>query len=193
MHTFGMNETSDLDWPSRLMLIAQAHGGYVTYRAAAEAGLTIGWLSSLTKRGVLERKGHGLYRISEWPVDEYDSLREAVLWARGQAVVGGETALHLWGLGEGVPRTVDLLITPPYRPRKVAPGAVRIRRRPRRFTSAEQVHAVPTLSTEEAIADAIEIGAPQRSLERAIEQALARELISKRAAAHLLVALDARK
>lgn len=180
-------------WPVRLMLIAEAHAGFVPYGEAAAAGLSIAWLTSLTKRGLLEHRSHGLYRVPEWPVDEYDEMREAVLWARGRAVVGGEASLYLWGLGESVPRYIDLLLDPGYRPRKAVPTAYRLRRRPRRSTDVCTRHGVATLDVHDAIADAIDCGVGSRVVFSAITQAEAREFVNRRTAARLLVALDARE
>ncbi len=200
VHTFDMATTSpvaqpapsDGGWPLALALIAQRHGGFITADAAVEAGISRAWISRLRSRGILERRSQGLYRIADWPTTPFEELREAVLWTGGRGFIGGASALQLWGLEDVVPRHIDLIVGPDYRPRREGGKAYRIRRWNPKFGQPEILHNIPVLNAKDAIADAIAQGLPGRSMMKAIEHAGARELINRREAGHLVVQLDDR-
>ncbi len=184
--------TSDGGWPVALALIAQRHGGFVTADKAVEAGISRAWISRLCSRGVLERRSQGLYRFTEWPAMPFEELREAVLWAGGRAFVSGESALQLWNLGESVPRHINLVVRPDYRPRREGGKTYRIHKWNPKYGPTDTVQGIPVLSIRDAIADVISQGAPTRTAMKAIEQAEARELLNRREAGHLIVQLDLR-
>ncbi len=98
---------------SRLAGIAEDQWGLVTRRQAEAAGVSRATLARVTARGgVLERVGHGVYRLAGAPVPDHVELRAAWLhlapevpaWGR----VGGAGAGHVRGdVGTGVGAVVS--------------------------------------------------------------------------------------
>lgn len=111
-----------------LQAIAARQGGYLTSRQAADAGYASSHLAYHQRMGLLERVGHGLYRLPEIPADEHDDLIRLALWSRNragepQAVVSHDTALLLHELSDVLPADVHLSVPPRYR-KPAPPGCV---------------------------------------------------------------------
>ena len=80
--------------------------GLVTAREAAEAGIGPQTLHALARRGRLERRGHGVYRVLPHVPGEMDRYAEALAWVGKGALVWGESVLALNGLGWVEPAVV---------------------------------------------------------------------------------------
>jgi predicted transcriptional regulator of viral defense system len=173
--------------------LAAANGGFLVAQDVAAAGIDQAWLSKLASRGRIERKAQGLYRMAGWPASRFDEFREATLWARRRGVIAGESALDLWDLSHVVPRVIDLIVEPGYRPRKAGAEAYRIRRRALSLDLMDEVEGIAVLSPFATIQDCIRIGTSSREISKAIDTAQARELINRRQAARLVVQLDDRE
>ena len=181
------------DWVATITNLAAANGGFLVAQDVAAAGIDQAWLSRLAARGRIERRAQGLYRMAGWPVSRLDEFRQATLWARRRGVIAGESALDLWDLSHVVPRVIDLIVEPGYRPRKAGGETYRIRRRTLTLEAVDQVDGIGVLSPFATIQDCIHAGTSSREITTAIDTAQARELINRREAARLLVQLDARE
>lgn len=178
------------DWVATITALAAENGGFLVAEDVAAAGIDQAWLSKLAARGRLERRAQGVYWMAGWPTSRFDEFRQATLWARRRGVIAGEAALDLWDLSHVVPRVIDLIVQPGYRPRKAGGDAYRVRSRALPAESIDHVDGIPVLSTFATIQDCISGGTGSREIAKAIDTAQARELINRRQAARLLVQLD---
>jgi len=176
----------------KMLEVAAGQHGLITVAQAREAGVASSEVRRHAQRGWLERRSHGIYRIASIPFDEYSEYAEAVLWTRGEGVIGSETALVLWELADVNPRKIDVVAPSGYRPKRQ--GAERYRIIYERLGAADVDHVVNVTTVVPAIAirQATERGTPGDLIEQALTQAQARGLLDKRGAARLLLDLDAR-
>lgn len=101
--------------------------GFVTQHDARELGIQPMTLVRMSERGVLERCGHGLYRVCAFPVTRLDSYMEATLWPRGtRGVLSHETALDLYELSDVNPSKVHITVPRRHRIRREIPALYRI-------------------------------------------------------------------
>jgi len=97
--------------------IALDHYGYVTTKAAADAGVPAVELPKLAARGGLENVAYGLYRVPDVPPTGYDQFAEALLRAGEGAYLHGESVLALFGLADVNPRQVKVAVCRRARPK----------------------------------------------------------------------------
>lgn len=96
--------------------IALDHYGYVTTKAAAEAGVPAVELPKLAARGGLENVAYGLYRVPDIPPTAYDQFAEALLRVGDGAYLHGESVLALFGLADVNPRQIKVAVRRRARP-----------------------------------------------------------------------------
>ena len=179
-------------WTEEVSSVASENDGFVPTDELVRRGVAASWLSLLGRQGRLDRIAHGLYRVPGWPSSRLTQYREAMLWAKGRAVIAGEAALDVWELCEVNPRKIDLIVDHGYRPRKAGGNIYRVSRRIVEADSIDSCDGVRVLSPYEAIIDASKKGVASKLILRAIDVAQARELVTKRQAARLLVGMDTR-
>ena len=97
--------------------IALDHYGYVTTRAAADAGVPPVELPKLAARGGLVNVAYGIYRVPDIPPTVYDQFAEALLRAGEGAYLHGESVLALFGLADMNPRKIKVAVRRRTRPR----------------------------------------------------------------------------
>ncbi|MGL4744989.1 MAG: type IV toxin-antitoxin system AbiEi family antitoxin domain-containing protein [Dermatophilaceae bacterium] len=97
--------------------IALDHYGYVTTKAAAEAGVPAVELPKLAARGGLESIAYGLYRVPNIPPNDLDQFAEALLRAGDGAFLVGESVLAIFGLADVNPRKITVGVRRRTRPR----------------------------------------------------------------------------
>ncbi|QDQ98331.1 type IV toxin-antitoxin system AbiEi family antitoxin domain-containing protein [Tomitella fengzijianii] len=96
--------------------IALDHYGYVTTKAAGEAGVPARELPKLAARGGLENIAYGLYRVPDIPPTPYDQFAEALLRAGGEAYLHGESVLALFDLADVNPLRIKVAVRRRTRP-----------------------------------------------------------------------------
>ncbi|MGB7686044.1 MAG: type IV toxin-antitoxin system AbiEi family antitoxin domain-containing protein [Solirubrobacterales bacterium] len=108
---------------NRLADLAAENYGYLTTEEVEKAGIDPHRLLELARRGQLERRARGLYRLALIPPTPLDPYREATLWPRGsEGVISHATALDLYGLGDVNPEKIHLTLPRAHRPRREVPG-----------------------------------------------------------------------
>lgn len=162
----------------RLIEQAAEQHGFVRTADAAEMEVNPSAMRKLAAVGRLEHRGWGLYRVVAFPSTQHDEFHEAVLWANGVGVIGGEAALALWDLADVNPGKIDIIVPPNYEPRRKGHERYRTRRRKLADADIEAVDNIPVLAVRVAIADAIKAGVAGELIEQAITNARARKLIS---------------
>jgi predicted transcriptional regulator of viral defense system len=174
---------------ARLLEVAAQQHGLFTVAQAAGVNVADDQVRRMAATGVLERRAHGVYRISTVPFDEHTEMMEAVMWAKGRGVIAGESALLLWDLADVNPRKIHLAVPPEYRPRRAGGQLYQIH--PVRIAGEDrdEVHGVPVVSPALAIRQAIDWGVAGDMIEQAIRRAQALEHLGAQSAARLLVRL----
>lgn len=173
----------------RLIGRAAEQHGFVRTADAVEMEVNPAAMRKLAAAGRLEHRGWGLYRVVAFPSTEHDEFHEAVLWANGVGVVGGEAALALWDLADVNPHKIDVIVPPNYQPRRQGSDRYRTRRRKLADADIETVDNIPVLAVRAAIADAVKAGVAGELIEQAITNARARKLIGLVAESRLRVQL----
>jgi predicted transcriptional regulator of viral defense system len=97
-----------MSWDDLLATAATQHG-YFTTAQAAEHGISRRALTWRTQHSSAERVGHGLYRLSHWPMNPGDDLY-ALQALAPFGTFSHQTALTLLGLSDIIPSTIHLTI-----------------------------------------------------------------------------------
>src|SRR5690606_34610100 len=121
------------------------------------------------RRGLAERRGHGIYRIKLVPEDNLSEFVEAALWPDGRGALSHETALDLWELCDVNPAKIDVTIPRPYRTHREIPARLRLHRQnldPEEITTYQ---GLPVVKPRTAIRQAIEEGLRDSLVKQAIE------------------------
>lgn len=159
---------------------AYHQGGYFTTAQARAHRVSPQLVDHYVRAGRFERRRRGLYRITGFPSDEHDAIREAWL-AVGldKAVVSHESALALHALSDHIPDAVHLLVARNHRGVRRPPGVV--------LHTTTSNDPIPTVwrggiaatAPARSIVDAANELQPEQ-LVMAIRQALARGLLTRR-------------
>ncbi|MGI6033121.1 MAG: type IV toxin-antitoxin system AbiEi family antitoxin domain-containing protein [Coriobacteriales bacterium] len=160
--------------------IAADNYGLVTYAEAKKAGITGGELNRWVSQGRLERRGHGVYRLTRRTPEPYDRYAEAVCLVGQDAVVWGDSVLAMLGLAYENPPVV--YVAPARRVRRKLPSWVKVVKEPVKKRSAYE--GVPCQVLPEAILACKGHVLPERLL-AAVRDAVARGFITKSEAAEL--------
>lgn len=171
----------------RILERAIEQHGFVRAADATELGVDPTNLRKWVATGRAQRRAWGLYRLGAVPPGPHDEYHEAVLWAGGRGVIGGEAALALWDLADVNPRHIEIIVPPDYNPRRRGPDRFRPVRRRLAAEDVDVVDNIPVLSARAAIADAIEAGVAASLVDQAIATARARGLIGALGEARLRV------
>ena len=162
---------------ARLLEVAIDQHGLFTVSQAASVNVADDQVRRMAAKGVLERRAQGVYRITAVAFNQYTELIEAVLWAKGRALIAGESALLLWDLADVNPRKIHLAVPPEYRPRRSGGGLYQIHSVQVPDEEHDETHGVPVVSPAEAIRESIAWGVAGDMIEQAVRRAEARELV----------------
>ena len=174
----------------RLVEVAAAQHGLIRPTDAEAAGVDPVYLRKLVATGRARHLARGLYRIVAIPPTPNEEFHEAVLWANGDGVIGGEAALALWELADVNPRRIEVVLRPGYQLRR-GQRAERfvILRRELGDEDIDYIENIPVVRPAIAIAQAIDLGVDRGLIEQAIANARGRALIDALTEARLRVRL----
>ena len=151
--------------------------GIVTIADAEAAGVPAVAVRQLAERGALERRGSGVYRMTEVPRGPLDEFAEAVALVGPGAVLADESVLAAHDLAQINLRRIKVAVPSPSRVRKGLPRVVELVRKRVPAGDRQPIDGIPAMS----ISAALEASAGRVMTERlvaAAEQARARGLIS---------------
>jgi predicted transcriptional regulator of viral defense system len=173
---------------NKLAELAAENYGYLTTEEVEDAGIDPHRLLELARRGQIEHRARGLYRLPLIPPTPLDAYREATLWPRGsEGVISHASALDLYGIGDADPARINLTLPRAHRPRRqvprqyvlhhedLAPGEVRTYEGIPAVTPAKAIRQSRKLGPE-LLRGAVEDGLRQGLLRRAEADDLRREL-----------------
>ena len=167
-----------------LAAIARNQGGYFTTKQAIAAGYGYPHIEYHESTGAFERVDRGLYRLEGVPPSEHDDLIRLSLWSRNradesQAVVSHETALILHGLTELLPGRIHLTVPPSFR--KPAPHGTELHKARLAPADVEEREGFSVTTPLRTLLDASAGGVSQEQLDLAVNDALVRGLVRRKA------------
>lgn len=167
-----------------LATVARNQGGYFTTKQAISAGYGYPHIEYHESTGAFERVDRGLYRLEGVPPSEHDDLIRLSLWSRNrsdepQAVVSHETALVLHELTELLPGQVHLTVPPSFR--KPAPAGAVLHKARLTASEVEEREGFAVTTPLRTLLDAAAGGVSQEQLDLAVQDALARGLVRRKA------------
>ena len=164
----------------RLRDIALDQYGFVTVRQAATIGIAGVELVKMHSRGRLERVAHGVYRVPHMPQTHFDQFQLAVLWTGDErTVLGHETALELWELGDYLPDKIHLTIPPTLRLRRAGGDAYVLHAENLSPADKTWCEGLPIVTPKKAIEQCIREGFSSAIITDTLTNALERELVSQ--------------
>src|SRR5665213_270235 len=120
-----------------LVQLASDRSGVFTASAARALGVTSSSLAYHTRTGSIERLGHGVYRLADFPSSPREPLIAAAAALGKDAVVSHESALQLYSVSDVAPSRLHFTIPRARRPIRCRVGAP-IRGRQRRPCQAQR-------------------------------------------------------
>lgn len=167
--------------------------GFVTRAQARGLGVTDADLSKLTARGRITRPVRGVYRIPGTPATEADAYQLAVLWTgEPEACLSHETALDVWGVAESLPEKTHLTVPRNKRIRREGGVGYVVHYQDLDTRCRGWHEGLPVVCLSVALRQSLEYGVPSRTLRRAAEIGLQKNLITKTEHAMFIKALEER-
>jgi predicted transcriptional regulator of viral defense system len=160
--------------------------GVVTLSDAIHAGVPAVEVRKLASRGALERRGKGVYRMTEAPHTPLDEFAEAVAIVGQGAVLADESVLAALDLGQVNLRRIK--VATDKRVRHAVPATVEVVHRHVDDRQRDSIDGIPSMTLPAALLAARATVLPERLVD-AVRKATARELISHREAEQLLEVL----
>jgi predicted transcriptional regulator of viral defense system len=160
--------------------IAVDNYGLVTSAEAKELGVSDQDMNMLTKRGRLEKRGHGVYKLTRYVPTPYDAYAEAVVLVGSHAHLYGESVIAMLELAPTNPSRV--FVATPTRIRKQLPEYIVLSKADDAVTHYE---GIPSQSAYDAIRACRKTMMPER-LEDATREAERQGYITNRQATELL-------
>ncbi len=163
---------------TKLYRIAERQAGYFTARQACMAGFSYQALRYSVQAGRFRRIKRGIYRLVEFPEMPLADLFVAWLDAGERAVISHDSALTLYGLSDLLPGAIHLTV-----PRTASRRRQGVRLHTKRISPDEitQRDGLPVTTVTRTLADVILDGLSEELVEQAVQEALARGLITKTA------------
>jgi predicted transcriptional regulator of viral defense system len=181
----------DMGYLEDLLEVAGEQRGFVTTTDAKGVGVPPVELRKMAARGVLVRRGHGLYRIVAFASQRNDELMEAVLWVGGNGVISHESALDLWGVADVNPRYINVTVA--RRTRRLGGALYRLWPADLDMHEIDHREGIPTTSVRRSILDSADAGTNPRLIEQAIRTAERHDHISAYDANDLFTTVEARR
>lgn len=171
--------------------VAAENHGIVTTRVAEDVGVPAVEVRKLAARGALERLGHGVYRHTGVPIDEWTELAAAVANAGDDAFLEGDTVLAMFELALVNPAKIHVGV--PRRRRSQPNPATVVTVRPH-MPEGDLTHynGLRSTTVRRALLDGIEHLPDQRVLD-AVAQAQRQELIDDLEATEIVGAVAGRQ
>jgi len=158
-----------------LYRIAENQGGYFTTAQARKAGFSYPLITHHLSNGRFLRVRRGVYRLAQFPDMPHADLYIAWLAAGEKAVVSHESALLLYGLTDLLPAEIHLTV-----PRTASRRLPGVRFHTARLEPGEitQRQGLPVTTLPRTITDLIRSGVADEWIDQAVQQALARGLVT---------------
>jgi predicted transcriptional regulator of viral defense system len=160
-----------------MMALAFDQAGYFTAAQALEIGYTYQAQKYHADHGNWIRVDRGLFRLPEWPSRPEDAYVRWVLWSRGRGVISHETALVIHDLSDVNPEAIHLTVDPSF---TAHDDAVVLHSAALPNADIEHHGAWSVTTPERTLLDVAGSELSQEHVDRAVADALARGLVTRR-------------
>lgn len=152
-----------------LVALAEEHAGLFTTQEARRSSVSERMLTYYTKRGDLERVGHGIYRIAQLRPHPFEDVIIACLWVGKSAAASHETALAVYRLSDAMPAVIH--VSAPHAFHGKRPGVV-MHHTPLALSERTLHDHVPVTTLRRTLADVAgqHIGLAREALEDALRR-----------------------
>lgn len=165
-----------------LARLAGDRNGIFTAGAARAAGVTSSALAYYTRTGAIERLGHGVYRIADFPASRDEPLIAAAAALGKDAVASHESALKLYGVTDVAPSRLHFTV-PRARRYVIAPAEdVELHTTTRSFAPDDivQHEGFRATSLARSIVDSARAHTGPEQIVMAVREGLRRGLLTRR-------------
>jgi predicted transcriptional regulator of viral defense system len=155
--------------------IAERQAGYFSAGQARTAGFSWERLSENARGGRFIRIQQGIYRLAQFPASRFEDLFIAWLRAGPSATISHESALSVFDLSDILPADVHVTIPRSASRRR---SGIKIHTRllaPEEITWRE---GLPVTRAERTITDVLQEGIAEEQVRKAIQEAIARGIIT---------------
>ena len=131
-----------------------------------------------TKIGRFKRVAHGIYRLAQFPSSQFEDLFIAWLQTGPNSVISHDSALALYGLSDALPAEIHITI-----PRTGSRRRRGLRLHTQHLEADEITRraGLPVTTTARTIADVAIAGLADELVQQAIDEAIQRGLVTRRA------------
>ncbi len=178
-----LEQNGDKDVGGRLYALAEGNTGYLTARAAADAGIARSTLSYHARPGGrLVHVARGLYRLRDFPSSPHEHIVAGWLRAplSADAVVSHESALELDDLSDVIADEVHVTVPRSQRRKPIDGVVIHPTTFPITGRQRRNVLGMPVTTVDRTIIDVLRSTGLTEQLEAAAQQALQRGLTTKR-------------
>lgn len=165
-----------------LARLASERNGVFTASAARKIGLSSSSLAYYARTGAIERLGHGVYGLTDFPSSPNEALIAAVAAIGPEAVISHESALKLYGVSDVMPSRLHFTI-PRNRRYVIAPADdIEIHTTTRAFAPGDLVQheGFRATSLARSIVDSARASTAPEQIIMAVRESLRRGLLTKR-------------
>jgi predicted transcriptional regulator of viral defense system len=172
----------------KLYEIGEDNYGFVTMEDARRAGILPQRVIEMAHRGTLHREGRALYRLDPFPAHPLDSYRKATLWPYPvEGVLGYETALDLYELGDVNPAKVHVVVPRDFRVRRrTVPAQYVLHHEDLDERDVTRYEGLPVVTAAKAIRQCDQAHLRRDLLRQALEEARQRGLLTRSAYSDLM-------
>lgn len=155
----------------RLREVALDQHGFVTTVQAVEEGVSHAELSTMVARGRLERLAHGVYRVPQVAVTEFDQYQLAVLWTGApEACLSHDTALAAWEISDINPDRIHLTVARHRRIRRAGGDRYVVHHENLDASEVTWWQGIRIVTVATAIAQCIVSGVPSYLIRQALDR-----------------------
>jgi predicted transcriptional regulator of viral defense system len=164
-----------------LARLAGDRNGVFTASAARALGVTSSSLAYYSRTGAIERLGHGVYRLADFPSSPQEPLIAAAAALGKDAVVSHESALKLYGVSDVAPSRLHFTV-PRARRYLTVPANVELHTTKRPFAPGDVVQheGFRATSLARSIVDAARAYTGPEQIVMAVREGLRRGLLTSR-------------
>ena len=162
----------------KLYNIAEAQAGYFTAFQAQSVGFSRPVLVHNTNIGRFKRVAHGIYRLAQFPNSQFEDLFVAWLQTGPNSVISHDSALALYELSDTLPAEIHVTI-----PRTGSRRRRGLRLHTQHLEADEITRraGLPVTTAARTIADVAIAGMADELVRQAIDEAIHRGLVTRRA------------
>jgi predicted transcriptional regulator of viral defense system len=174
----GSEQLTRPNWDA-LFEVAAGQEGLFTVRQAATAGYSLQLLTHHARMGRVVRIRRGIYRLVHFPPGEQEDLVAVWLWSEQQGIFSHQTALSLHRLSDVLPSKIHLTLPAAWRRRRFrTPPGVILHHADIASSERSWYGSVPVTCPRQTLTDCASAHLASDLLHQAIEQAIARGLIT---------------